>query len=87
MKKESKCRVTRRSSFERSPRKLKPQDIARVEKALEKPSANPWLGKKLKGKLKGLLSYRIGKYRLIYQAKPCIIEPILIAHRETVYEP
>lgn len=48
-----------------------------AEKTLLKISANPYLGKKLVGKLGGLYSSRITrKYRVIYQ---------IIPHKSTVF--
>ena len=43
-------------------------------------------GKRLKGRFRGLLSLRVGKYRIIYEEpKYCEIIIIDIRHRESAY--
>lgn len=60
------------------------QKIATV---LEELSANPFLGKALKADLKGLYSYRVGSYRVIYSLlrHKLIIQVIKVMHRKDVY--
>ena len=41
---------------------------------------------KLKGKFKGLLKYRVGKYRIIYTKIPDGILILRIGHRRRIYE-
>lgn len=62
------------------------KDIA--EKSLLKISANPYLGKKLRGKLGGLYSARITrKYRVIYQiiSDKSTVFILDISHRKESY--
>ena len=60
---------------------------ARIIKALEIISENPLLGKMLKGELRGLRSYRMGDYRIIYQveSRKIIVIILKIGHRKDVY--
>lgn len=49
---------------------------------------NPGLGKPLKGKLRGLRSLRVGKYRIIYQVDEDsrVVRIITVGRREAIYE-
>jgi len=65
-----------------------PQKIKnRIANTLEILAFNPYSGKALKGELKGLFSYRIGDYRIIYDIvrQKLIIEIIKVMHRREVY--
>lgn len=48
---------------------------------------NPHIGKPLKADLKGLYSYRVGDYRIIYSIlnEKDVIEIVKIMHRREVY--
>jgi len=48
---------------------------------------NPFLGKALKADLKGMYSYRVGDYRIIYSIvkHELIIQIIKVSHRREVY--
>ena len=48
---------------------------------------NPFVGKALKAELKGLYSYRVGEYRIIYSIlrHEVIIQIIKVMHRREVY--
>jgi len=48
---------------------------------------NPYLGKPLKGNLKGRYSYRVADYRIIYSVlkHELIIQIIKVMHRREVY--
>jgi len=58
-----------------------------ILKKLEQLRNNPELGKPLVGKLAGLWSLRIGKYRAIYQIRQSelVILVLKIGHRKEVY--
>ncbi len=58
-----------------------------ILKKLEQLRNNPELGKPLVGKLAGLWSLRIGKYRAIYQIRQSklVILVLKIGHRKVVY--
>jgi len=57
----------------------------RLKEAIKFIAKNPFRGKKLKGKLKSLRSYRVGNYRIIYRVTEEGIEIVSIAHRKDVY--
>ncbi len=65
-------------------KKYKPRIIA----ALFDLKEDPFLGKLLKGKLKGLYFLRIYPYRIIYKVyrKKLLIIVIRIAHRQKAYK-
>jgi len=48
---------------------------------------NPFIGKSLKAELKGLYSYRVGDYRIIYSIidDRLIVQIIKVMHRREVY--
>lgn len=48
---------------------------------------NPFIGKSLKAELKGLYSYRVGDYRIIYaiMKDKLMIQIIKVMHRREVY--
>jgi len=60
----------------------------RVVDGLRELKENPHEGKQLKGKLKDLLSWRIGKYRILYQIQndKLLVFVISVRHRKHVYE-
>lgn len=47
-----------------------PQMRHRIIRALERVSADPLRGKRLRGELEGLFSLRIGEMRAVYEADP-----------------
>jgi mRNA interferase RelE/StbE len=59
----------------------------RIANALEILAQNPFVGKSLKADLKGLYSYRIGDYRVIYGIvqQRLLIQVIKVMHRRDVY--
>jgi len=60
----------------------------RVVERLKELTGNPKLGKPLKGKLKGIWSLRVGKYRILYQVQEekLVIFVITLGHRKQVYK-
>ena len=61
---------------------------SRIANVLENVlSQNPFIGKALKAELKGLYSYRVGDYRIIYSILKdrLIIQIIKVMHRREVY--
>jgi mRNA interferase RelE/StbE len=59
----------------------------RVANALESLALDPYAGKSLKADLKGLYSYRIGDYRIIYMIinKQLLIQVVKVMHRRQAY--
>jgi mRNA interferase RelE/StbE len=60
----------------------------RVVEGLKDIKENPYEGKPLKGKLKEMLSWRVGKYRILYQIQgnKLLIIVINVEHRKHVYK-
>lgn len=50
-------------------------------------AGNPYIGKALKAELKGLYSYRVGDYRIIYSIRnrELVIQVLKVAHRREAY--
>ena len=69
-------------------RHLHPEIKTKIRRALEEMERDPFLGKPLKEPLKGLFSFRVSLYRIIYQirAKEVLVEVIDIAKRSAVYQ-
>ncbi len=59
-----------------------------VSKGLDLLSCDPYVGKPLKGDLKGYWSLRVGIYRILYciRHNEIIVEVLRIQHRKEVYE-
>ena len=64
-----------------------PELYKRVVQVLEDLQSDPFLGKPLKGPLKGRYSYRIGAYRIIYAIfrQKLLVIVIDIGHRRDIY--
>ncbi len=61
---------------------------ARARSGLEALARNPQLGKPLKGPLRGLWSYRVGDYRVVYKIRhgSLVVLVLAIGHRRAIYE-
>lgn len=57
--------------------------ILRDLKILEE---QPFVGKRLAGRLSEVMSFRVGEYRVIYQVSEKIIIIRTVSHREQVYK-
>ena len=87
-KSEEKYEIEVVGDFEQQYNLLDAKMTRRVNEALERLAENPIkYGKKLKGKLRGLYSLRVGRYRITYdidvQTKTCYVRNVL--KRSTVY--
>jgi mRNA-degrading endonuclease RelE of RelBE toxin-antitoxin system len=80
---EHKVYVTNR--FKRSFKSLSEDVQQRVMEKVQELAMGHITGKPLVGKYKNLKRIRIGKYRLIYGEKPCVIYLYGIKPRETAY--
>ena len=68
-------------------RKSHPDIKKKIRASLEYIQKEPESGKRLKDELKGLKSYRIGRFRLIYRiSTDNLIEIVAIGPRKTIYE-
>ena len=68
--------------------KLDNEKSNRIEKKLKQLKNNSELGKPMVGKLSGLWSLRIGKYRALYQIRKneLLVLILRIDHRKKVYD-
>lgn len=75
-------------TFLKDAEKLDKSANQRITKSLEDLPYNPYLGKPLRGELKGLFSLRVGEYRIIYSLDLQNHAILLHAakHRSKVYE-
>ncbi|MBF0506867.1 MAG: type II toxin-antitoxin system RelE/ParE family toxin [Nitrospirae bacterium] len=69
-------------------RSLHPNIKRKIKSALQAIMTDPQAGKSLKDELKGLRSFRVGKFRVVYRTgkKERIIEIIAIGPRKSIYE-
>ena len=58
-----------------------------IRQALEELGSDPYVGKPLQRQLKGLYSYRVSRYRIVYRIRrqEILVEVIDIAARSLVY--
>ena len=82
-------KITYKSSVEKDLRKIdKPQVIRILDKIENELAKNSGKDKELSGEFKGLFSYRIGDYRVIYtilQKRETILI-LRIGHRKEIYK-
>lgn len=64
-----------------------PEMLPRIVAALDCLEIDPFVGKALKGELKGRYSYRAGSYRIIYciRRQKLLVLVIDIGHRRGIY--
>ena len=68
-------------------RGLHPEIKRRVKSALKMVLSDPDIGKPLKDELKGLHSYKVGRFRIIYKlSSKGTIEVVAIGPRRIIYE-
>lgn len=68
-------------------RSLHPEIKRKIRAALEIIASEPSAGKSLQDELRGLKSFKIGRFRIIYKVAPKrIIEIVAIGPRRIVYE-
>ncbi len=74
--------------FDREFSQLEKTLQSRVVEGLRELNENPHAGKQLKGKLKDLLSWRVGKYRILYQIQEekLLVFAVSVRHRKHVYD-
>lgn len=66
---------------------LHPQIKRRVKSALKMILSDPDIGKSLKDELKGLKSYQVGRFRIIYRlSSRGIVEIVAVGPRRIIYE-
>ena len=67
-------------------RHLHPVMKQKVRVALVEILENPGCGKALRGELRGLRSFRVSKFRIIYRAVAQVIEVVALGPRRSIYE-
>ncbi|MGQ9595909.1 MAG: type II toxin-antitoxin system RelE family toxin [Thermoproteota archaeon] len=58
----------------------------RILREVKVLKTNPYIGKSLRGEWKGILSLRVGNYRILYQIKGNEIILLAVGHRKHVYK-
>jgi mRNA interferase RelE/StbE len=67
-------------------RSLHPDLRRLVRAALDQILANPAVGKPLRGKLAGLRSLRVRRFRIIYRCEVVHIDLVAVGPRASIYE-
>jgi mRNA interferase RelE/StbE len=68
-------------------RSLHPGVKSKIRAALNLILSEPDAGKSLRDELRGLKSYRIGRFRIIYKVMPKrVVDIVAIGPRRTIYE-
>jgi mRNA-degrading endonuclease RelE of RelBE toxin-antitoxin system len=67
-------------------RQLPPALKSKVKVALRSISDDPYRAKELKEELAGLMSYRLGKTRIIYRVAGSVVEIVALGPRVDIYE-
>ena len=69
-------------------RRLHPQVKTKIRNALEEIETNPDAGKPLRERLEGLWSYRVSRYRIVYeiQRSEILVNVVDIDERKIIYE-
>lgn len=68
-------------------RGLHPQLKQKIRSAFEQLTRHPYDGKGLRQELKGLWSYRVGRFRIVYRiTKGRQLEIVAVGAREGIYE-
>ena len=83
-----KYQVILRKKVQKNLKRIDRRYRERILVALVELGRNPYLGKPLKGDLKGKFSLRVWPYRIIYQVyeKKLVVYIISIAHRQGAYK-
>jgi len=80
------CEIKYKASVEKDLKKLPQKEIEKILERIESDLAeNPGKDKQLSGKYRGLYSYRVGNYRVIYALLAEVILVLRITHRKDVY--
>jgi len=80
-------KVNYKSSIIKDLKKLDKKQCTRLINKIERElSSNPKKGKELTGEYKGLYSYRVGDYRVIYTILKDAILILKLGHRKNIYK-
>lgn len=79
--------IAYKASVKRDLKKIDKREIKKILDLIEASLINdPFNGKQLKGEYKGLYSYRIADYRVIYSTLGSTILILRIRHRKDTYK-
>jgi mRNA interferase RelE/StbE len=79
--------IVYKSSVKKDIKKINKKELLIILNEVENVlKSTPLKGKDLKGEFKGLLSYRIGDYRVIYTILGRTVLILRISHRKDVYK-
>ena len=67
-------------------RGIHPHLKKKIRASLKILLTDPSAGKTLKEELKGLLSFRVGRFRIVYRVKKSTIEIVAVGPRNRIYE-
>jgi mRNA interferase RelE/StbE len=67
-------------------RGLHPQLKKKMKSGLRELTMDPFAGKELRDELKGLRSFRIGRFRIVYRISRKTVEIAAVGPRKTIYE-
>jgi len=79
--------IAYKSSVKKDIKKIDKKELPKILDEIESVlKSTPLKGKELKGEFKGLSSYRIGDYRVVYTILGSTILILRISHRKDVYK-
>ena len=79
-------KITYSSTAQKKLSRLPKKEKIKVIRNIRKISLDPYSGKKLKGQLRGIWSFRAWPYRIIYRTLGKKLQIITIEHRQKVYK-
>jgi len=66
--------------------RIPPSWRPRIRQVIRELAQHPQKGKRLRGKLEGMRSYRAGNYRIVYTSEEEILYVLCIRHRSEIYK-
>jgi mRNA interferase RelE/StbE len=67
-------------------RGLHPELKKKTKSAIRELTGDPFSGKELRDELKGLRSFRVGRFRIIYRISGTVLEIAAIGPRKIIYQ-
>ena len=79
--------IVYKSSVKKDLKRINKRELLRILNEIENAlKSTPLKGNKLRGEFKGLSSYRIGDYRVIYTILGKTVLVLRVSHRKDVYK-
>jgi len=66
--------------------RIPPTWRSRIRRVIRELAQHPQKGKRLRGKLEGMRSYRAGNYRIIYTCEKKVLYVLCVRHRSEAYD-